>query len=284
MPARRGFTLPAKGRAKPRFIAASLLLHALLVVALVKVYSGFVESREVPTIVALALPPVATGHPAPGPAARGRPLVVPTVTVPVPVQPTPVTIVPAAPIGTDTIGVVGGNPGGHGLALGPGRGDVRIWVSPLDVPEGAPRHLDMDTVVRRRLLYMADLMDSIARNGGDSLAPNRPFVPPRWTFERNGRTYGIDQTWIHFGAFKLPTALLALVPFPQGNYGQSQAWNRQMDMRADILRAAARSEAEDDFRRAVIKIRARRDQERAEQRARDEAERQRNRDGDRPIP
>ena len=261
---------------------ASLALHGLLVVALLKAYSGFVASQDAASVVAIALPPVAVGHPAPGRAARGRPLVAPT-TAPEPLEATPAPAAPPAPIGTDS-GVVGGNPFSSGLAVGPGRGDPRIWVSPLYIPDGGGRPIDMDSAVRQRLLHMADLMDSIARDGGDSLAPNRPFVPPRWTFERNGRTYGIDQTWIHFGAFKLPTALLALLPIPQGNYGQSQAWNRQMDMRADILRAAARSEAEDDFRRAVAKIRERRDRERAEQRAREEADRQRNRDNDRPIP
>jgi hypothetical protein len=262
---------------------ASLALHAFMAVVLVQIYSGFKASREQPTIVAIAIPPVAAGHPAPGPAARGRPLVAPTTIAPIPATPS----APAAPpvaIGTDSNGVVGGNPGGHGLVLGPGRGDARIWAAPLYVPDGGGRVIDMDSVVRRRLLYMADLMDSISRNGGDSLAPNRPFVPPSWTFQRNGHTYGIDQTWMHFGAFKLPTALLALIPVPQGNYDQAQGWNRQMDMRADILRAAARSEAEDDFRRAVAKIRERRDRERAEERARAEADRQRGRDSDKPIP
>jgi len=259
----------------------SLALHSLAVVALVKVYSGFIVPRERPTIVTIALPPMAPGNPAPGPAARGRPLVAPSTVAPIEAAPAPAA--PPSPIGTDS-GVVGGNQGGRGLAVGPGRGDVRIWAAPLYVPDGGGRVIDMDSVVRRRLLYMADLMDSITRNGGDSLAPNRPFVPPRWTFERNGRTYGIDQTWMHFGAFKLPTALLALLPIPQGNYDQAQSWNRQMDMRADILRAAARSEAEDDFRRAVAKIRERRDRERAEERQRAESERQRTRDNDQPIP
>jgi hypothetical protein len=284
LPARRGFTLPATRRAKPRFIAASLALHGLFVVALVKVYSGFVNPAEPSAVVAIALAPMAPGHPAPGPgpAARGRPLVVPTTSTPILAAAAPAA--PPAPIGSDSTGVAGGHPGGWGLALGPGRGDSRIWVAPLYIPDGGGRPIDMDSMVRHRLLSMADLMDSISRNGGDSLAPNRPFTPPRWTFERNGRTYGIDQTWIHFGAFKLPTALLALLPIPQGNYGQAQAYNRQMDMRADILRAAARSEAEDDFRRAVVKIRERRDRERAEQRAREESDRQRSRDNDRPIP
>jgi hypothetical protein len=56
-----------------------------------------------------------------------------------------------------------------------------------------------------------------------------------------------------------------------------------MAMRADILRAAARSEAEDDFRRAVAEIRERKDKERMEQRRRQDQQR-RDQPDDRPIP
>jgi hypothetical protein len=138
----------------------------------------------------------------------------------------------------------------------------------------------MDSVVRLRMLVMADKMDSVMRN--DSLSPTRnPLAPPRWTFEKDGKTYGIDQQGIHFGTFSIPTAVLAFLPFPQGNIDQARANARMMDMRADILRAAARAEAEDDFRRAVAQIRERKDRERREQRERDARQR---RDNDQPIP
>jgi hypothetical protein len=186
----------------------------------------------------------------------------------------PTRIPPPSPPAGDTNGVRGG------IGMSPTRGDPRLWVQPMYIPEGGGRPINMDSVVRQRMLVMADKMDSVMRN--DSLSPTRnPLAPPRWTFEHDGKTYGIDQSGIHFGTFSIPTAVLAFLPFPQGNIDQARAYSRTMDMRADILRAAARAEAEDDFRRAVAQIRERKDRERREQRERDARER---RDNDRPIP
>lgn len=244
--------------------------------------------REPPAVVAVALPPLAessrharSAPPPPPPASTTRtappvsPIVVPSVT--------PTAIPAPSAAGGDTLGVEGGVPGGTGLAMTPGRGDPRLWVKPLFIPEGGGRPIDMDSVVRRRMVFMADQIDSLMAT--DSLNPNAPQYAARpWTFQRNGRTYGIDGSGIHFGSFTIPSAVLAFLPFPQGNIDQARANARLMDMRADILRAAARSEAEDDFRRAVAQIRERKDRERREQRLREEQQRQRDRANDAPIP
>lgn len=274
------FTLPDAWRIGPRWLAASVGAHALLVVALFGAYRGFVRRGAASrAVIAVDLRmPLSRLAPAPPPAAPppaagsrisapvGAPLALPN------------TIPPAPP--NDSGGVRGGVPGGTGIAMSPSRGDARLWVLPMYIPEGGGRPINMDSVVRGRMLVMADKMDSVMRN--DSLSPLRnPLAPPRWTFDHNGKTYGIDQSGIHFGTFTIPTAALALLPFPQGNIDQARAYNRMMDMRADILRAAARAEAEDDFRRAVAQIRERKDRERREDRERRDRER---RDGDRPIP
>jgi len=151
------------------------------------------------------------------------------------------------------------------------------------IPEGGGRPINMDSVVRGRLLAMAVIADSLARD--DSLGQRHdPYAPARWTFEHNGRTYGIDQNGIHFGSFTIPTAVLAFLPFPQGNIDQASANQLLMRQRADILQAASRAEAEEDFRRAVKEIRERRDRERREQREREERDRQRAGDQPQPIP
>jgi len=265
--------------------------HLFLVAGLLLAYRGFVapDRLEAPAIVAIAIsgPP---GEAAPAPP-RGRPrreleapveipASVPTAAAAAAPEPAPP---PPEPAGTPS-GVFGGTPGGRGLAMRPGRGDPRLWAYPVVIPEGEGRLIDMDSLTRRRMEAMANIMDSVARHGGDSLAPYRPpYRTPSWTFDSNGRTYGIDQQWIHLGIFKIPTAALALIPVPvQGNYQQERVYAQQMQMRADILRAAARSEAEEDFHRAVAQIRERKDRERTEQRRRDEQ--QRARDRDRPIP
>jgi hypothetical protein len=268
---------------RPRWLVASVAAHVALVLVLLRMYSGFIFGHpEVPSVIAIALPPRggdARPHrePPPPAAPQGQQIVMPSAEAPVPTAP----ITPG--VASPDSGVVGGVPGAHGLAMGPIRGDARLWVRPMYIPEGGGRPIDMDSVVRERMLLMADIADSVLRN--DSLSPlNNPYATPRWTFQRNGKTYGLDARGIHFGSFTIPTAVLALLPFPQGNIDQARANARLMDMRADILRAAARSEAEDDFRRAVAQIRERKDRERREQRAKQDADRQRTRDNDGPIP
>ena len=45
---------------------------------------------------------------------------------------------------------------------------------------------------------------------------NRGRSPRDWTIERNGQKYGLDSQYIYLGKFKLPSAILAALPF---NYG-----------------------------------------------------------------
>jgi hypothetical protein len=123
------------------------------------------------------------------------------------------------------------------------------------IPEDGGRPLDMDSVVRARLLAMAD---SLERSRG---AGNRP-----WTFMRNGKKWGLDGEGIHLGGVTIPAIALALLPLPSGNIDQSRANAVLNERRAEILRAAARSQAEDDFRRAVMGIRERWNREREERR------------------
>jgi hypothetical protein len=284
----RAFTLPAVRRSSPGYWLISLTLHALLLVLLLRAYSGF-RSGEIQRAfrLILTLPAEPIGvvavH-APGPAAAprvGRPLVTPPAQVavvtqpPAPAPPTPVG--DNAPTGAPA-GVAGGaGTGARGpLGLAPNAGDSRLWVRPMYIPEGGGRPISMDSVVRQRLLGMARIADSLARSGADSLAPNSGrYRTPTWVVEHNGKKYGIDQNAIHFGSFSIPTAVLAFLPIPQGNVGAANAYRQQMEWRADILQAAARAEAEYDFRRAVERIRARREKEHEEQqRQRDQQKQQ----------
>lgn len=285
MPEHKGFRLPSGSRVPTGWVAASVVVHLIAVGVLLRMYRGFIFGESAPPpVVAIALPPMRAGAPPrtlPPPAAapRGAQIVVPPTVVSDIPAPAATAVQPGS--GSKDSGVAGGVPGGHGIALRPGQGDPRLWVRPMYIPEDGGRAIDMDSVTRQRLLYMARLSDSIMAN--DSLSPLRARGAPtaNWTFQRNGRTYGLDSTGIHFGTFTIPTAVLAFLPIPQGNIDQSRAYNRMMDMRSDILRAAARAEAEDDFRRAVASIRARKDRERQEQRRKQDEERRKN---DQPLP
>ncbi|MFI5213645.1 MAG: hypothetical protein ACHQU8_03830 [Gemmatimonadales bacterium] len=277
MPELNRFALPEGKRVGPRWIAASIAAHGALVLGLLGAYRGFVmqagNTREV-VAVDLRVPKVRRLPPPPAQSAAPPRSSTPIMSLPQMSSAIPTRILPEAPHGGDTNGVRGG------IGMSPVRGDPRLWVQPMYLPEGGGRPINMDSVVRQRMMVMADMMDSAVRN--DSLSPTRnPLATPRWTFEHDGKTYGIDQSGIHFGSFSIPTAVLAFLPFPQGNIDQARAYNRMLDMRSDILRAAARAEAEDDFRRAVAEIRERKDRERREQRARDAQQR---RDNDQPIP
>jgi hypothetical protein len=128
----------------------------------------------------------------------------------------------------------------------------------------------MDSVVAVRMLALADSIERYP-----PADPNaNPYVSRPWTFRRNGKTYGLDAAGLHLGDFTIPMPalmLLAAQVMPQGNVDQQRANSTLMAMRADILRAAARAQAEDDFRQAVRDIRARKQKERDAQQARDSA-------------
>jgi len=151
--------------------------------------------------------------------------------------------------------------------LRPGYGDGRLWVPPIDVlqlgrplpaapppgPEGRPTVAQLDSTVTARLRAF---LDTLPR---DSFAP---APAPSWTTEISGRTWGIDGKWIYLGGLKLPAALLALLPFPQGNIDQSRAANELMRYREDIMQAARRAETAAEFKKYVNELRKRKDQER----------------------
>ncbi len=174
---------------------------------------------------------------------------------------------PAGVVTTDTLPRVGYGRRGEDAfaALTPHFADRRLWVRPLVIPEDGGRPITLDSVARAWFMLMADSMER-----HPEMSPNfNPYAPRPWTFQRNGQTYGLDGAGLHLGTFTIPTMVLALLPFPQGNVDQARANGVLMNMRADMLRAAARAQTEEDFRRAVRGIRERKDRERREQRERD---------------
>jgi hypothetical protein len=171
--------------------------------------------------------------------------------------------------GRDSAGGTGrGTRGARTLASAvPEYGDGRLWVPPMYLPVGGGRPIRMDSVVAARMLALAD---SVERNPMADPRAN-PYVSRGWTFRRNGKTYGWDAAGLHLGDFTIPSVVLAFLSMPQGNIDLARANTALLGMRADIMRAAARAQTEDDFKQAVRDIRARKDRERREQRAREAA-------------
>ncbi len=145
--------------------------------------------------------------------------------------------------------------------LGPAYGDGRLWVRGFEAEIGVVGPSDdvathvarVDSAIRARLKAFIDTMPR------DSFAVPQP---PSWTIETDDQTWGIDPQWIYLGSIKLPTALLALLPFPEGNYYQAQEARELQEMREDILRAARRAETAENFRNYVEEVRKRKDAER----------------------
>lgn len=248
-------------------LVISIVLHIVLGAALVWVLSipvpfpswmqrtGATAPEEHVTYVA-----VPSGGPAtPGrsggdgrPAAPGRPrapLVAPRA-VPGPVPP------PSRGAPTDTGGsgpVVGA--GGLERGITPSFDDPRVWVPPGAVfsPPKAPSQR-LDSALASRLRVHQDSMNAIAANAGRA--------PGDWTFEKNGKKWGIDQKKIYIGDHSLPTALLALLPLNKQANPIALREGRALELqRADIAYQAQRAMNEEDFNKAVKQIRERKQRE-----------------------
>jgi hypothetical protein len=86
--------------------------------------------------------------------------------------------------------------------------------------------------------------------------------PRDWTIERDGKKYGLDSQYIYLGKYKLPSAILAALPFNTGGVDGSRILQaRSADwIRRDIMEHS-QGLSEDDFRAAVRRIRERKDKE-----------------------
>lgn len=185
---------------------------------------------------------------------------------PVPVVLTPSTVPSGVPTPDRSREV---DPGGVGPLVGgggPTRGvrpsfsDRRLWVPASEIiraPAGPQTRADS---LRQMLAERTGVfLDSVAE------ANPRGRAPGDWTFERNGKKYGIDQKFIRLGDFSIPTALLALLPMNvQANPIAQERQFRLSSMRQEILMQSARSVRDDEFRAAVRALRERKERERRE--------------------
>ena len=198
-------------------------------------------------------PAKSTGRQEPEPpAATSAPpvAVIPPTVVPVTIEP------PRAAGGGDTTDkrIVGRNalPG-----LSPGHMDPRLLgttdTKTPDGPLSPPRNM-ADSVVH---VWVRQYWDSVAHS--QNLAMKRA---PSWTFGEDGKKFGVDPAWIYFGKFKVPTALLALIPINvQGNPTTFER-NRQLaSMQREIEYQALRAENSKDFMESVKELRARKEAE-----------------------
>lgn len=151
--------------------------------------------------------------------------------------------------------------------IGPGLGEGRLWVRPLPLP---PKEL-----AQRLEQTHAELVDSavtaIVQGYLDSIAMDpaaRNVGLPSWTTQVAGKKFGLDAKNIYIAGLKIPAAVLALLPLPQGNIDQNRAYNHLMELRSDLQQAARRAENLDEFKDMIRDMRLRK--EREEERARNQ--------------
>lgn len=167
----------------------------------------------------------------------------PPVSIPTP-APTPTPTPAAPPVGR----------------IGPELADGKLWVRPLPLP---PREL-----AKRLSRSHAELVDSavtaIVQSFLDSVAndpASRGAPMPAWTTDIAGKKFGLDSNNLYVAGLKIPAAVLALLPIPAGNIDQNRAYNRMMELRADIQQAARRADNLAEFKDRIREIRLRKERE-----------------------
>ncbi len=273
---------PPPERSNPIWSGLSVALHAVLLLVLVSVAGPTFLVEERRTFIQL-LPPGMTGDReyqmpayAGTPAGGGGGAAGARITGIVPSARIDTMLPPPGPgliitdvtdlLGTDSLVLPEGPPGPWRL-IGPSYGDGTLWVRTAEAelgvvgpsPDMVTHVARVEAAVRERLKAYIDTMprDSFA------LPP-----PPVWTTEVDGNTWGMDGSWIYLGDIKIPAALLALIPFPQGNIEQAQAAQELAIMRQEIIEMARRSETAEEFREYVDELRQRKQEERERERAR----------------
>jgi hypothetical protein len=179
----------------------------------------------------------------------------------------PTTIAPAAPQPA-----TGGTPGGvqGGTGIGGGTGDATgIVPGPVD-----PRLAGGGKFFYPAYKTPAERTDSAVKAiigaFNDSVAMAMAAAaqerqPGDWTFDRNGKKYGVDGSKIYLGKFWIPSAVLAALPIRgQANPGERAVNRLSSTYRGEILQHAQAQFHDDEFKATVKRIRERKDRERRE--------------------
>jgi len=135
-------------------------------------------------------------------------------------------------------------------------GTGQLWDRRPPTAAGVPRtHAELtDSAVKA---IINNYLDSLA-----ALPGGGRVLPPSWKATIGGREYGLDGQWITVAGVRIPSLILALIPFPNGG-NESKALDVQGRMRAqDYQLALPRAAAAADQREQIKEIRAREEAER----------------------
>jgi hypothetical protein len=171
----------------------------------------------------------------------------------------------AAPGVEDRVGRAGrGDDVTPATGVQPSYADPRLWPPPgpfTPVPKTMAERTD--SAVKAAFGIFTDSMRMAEANKGRA--------PGDWTIkDKNGGRWGWDTGGIRLGKVTIPQALLAILPMSvQANptFSDPVTVRETNFRRADIQYHSNRSIGEDEFRRAIKRIRERKDRERAAEKA-----------------
>lgn len=158
--------------------------------------------------------------------------------------------------------LIGG--GGPLAGIQPTFTDQRLWVDHSNTVIAPIVPLSRADTLRQRLAErIVAVEDSLM-----GMFPEGARRPGDWTVNLGGKKYGVDPGFIRLGNFRLPTAVLAMLPMNvQANPIAMERARRLDAMRSEIQMQAARSYREDEFYAAVRALRARKEKERRDREA-----------------
>ena len=191
------------------------------------------------------------------------PIVAPAV-VPTTLPPAPKDSSASAASGTATGTGTGGSPVGATAGLEPATPDARIERRPN--AKGIPLTMAQKNDSAVKAIYMAYREAEVAAE------ESRGRSPRDWTFEHNGQKYGLDSQYVYLGKFKLPSAILAAIPFNYGGVdGNRIIQSRNANWIQQDIYSHSQGLSEDDFRAAVKRIRERKERERQDAQDKDKS-------------
>ncbi len=260
----------------------SVVFHAALAVVLanVVVHYEIVFQRQVQVpppaaervnYVAVSPPAGATGGTTVAPPARATE---PTQRLVAPTR-VPTAIAPAVPK-PSTGGTAGGveNGSGAGGGTGDATGIVPGPVDPRLAAGGKFFYPAYKTPAERTDSAVKATINAFNDSVALAMAADaQQRQPGDWTFDRDGKKYGIDGSKIYLGKFWIPSAVLAALPIrAQANPGERAVNRLSSTYRGEILQHAQAQFHDDEFKTAVKRIRERKDRERREKQQRQREE------------
>ncbi|MEO7457855.1 MAG: hypothetical protein ABIY52_16475 [Gemmatimonadaceae bacterium] len=258
-------------RREPGALLFSVAIHAVVAFAILNAafhydFSGMREPTAPPPTqekIAYVSVPVRAGSPTGDTTSAPAKTKNPSRGISAPVE-TPVFVAPPSPPTSGTPdGVEGGK--GRGAEVGatvgivPGDPDPRLSSDhPHEFYPAPKSHAErVDSAVKASIYAYNDSVARAMAAAGKA--------PGDWTFEKNGKKWGVDGNKIYLGKFAIPSAVLAALPIRiQGNPGETINDRLVTTRRADLLLHADAQFHDDEFKSAVKRIRERKDRERKE--------------------